>query len=47
LNGTHHLVVCADEVTLLGEIRNTIRRNTEALLEASRKIGLDVNTVKT
>jgi hypothetical protein len=31
----------------LSENKNTINRNTAALLEASRKVGLEVNTEKT
>jgi hypothetical protein len=47
LKGTHQLLVYADDVNLLGDDIDTIKRNTQTLIEASKEIGLEVNTEKT
>jgi hypothetical protein len=46
LNGTHQLLVYADEVNLLGDIIDTIKKNTRTLIYASKEISLEVNTEK-
>ncbi|KAJ4443615.1 hypothetical protein ANN_05289 [Periplaneta americana] len=47
LNGLHQVLVYADNVNMLGGNPQTIRENTEILLEASNAIGLKVNPEKT
>jgi hypothetical protein len=47
LNGTHQLLVFGDGVNLLGDNVNTMNKNTEALIDASEEVGLEVDTEKT
>jgi hypothetical protein len=47
LNGTQQLLVYADNVTLLGDNRDTIKKNTQTLIYASKEVGLEVHTKKT
>jgi len=47
LNGTHQLLVYADDVNILGGSVHTIQKNAEALVVASKEIGLEVNADKT
>jgi hypothetical protein len=41
LNGTNQLLAYSDDVNV-----DTIKKNTEALLDAGRKVGLEVNSEK-
>jgi len=47
LNGTHQLLVNADDDGILGGSVHTIKENAEAMVVASKEIGLEVNADKT
>jgi hypothetical protein len=47
LNGTHQLLVYADDVNLLGDNVDTMKKNTQTLIDTSKEVGLEVNTEKT
>jgi hypothetical protein len=47
LNGTHQLLVYADDVNLLGYNIDTTKKNTEILLDAYKGVGPEVNAEET
>jgi predicted HNH restriction endonuclease len=48
LNGTHNVLAYADDVNIMEEnIDTTQKKNTEALLDASEEVGLEINPQKT
>ena len=47
LNGTHQVLVYADDVNILGGSVHTVKENAEALIMASKETGLEVNADKT
>jgi hypothetical protein len=47
LSGTHQLLVYAGDVNLLGNSINSMKEDTETLLEACRIVGLEINVEKT
>jgi len=46
-NGTHQLLAYADDVNILGGSVHTVMENPEALIVATKEIGLKVNADKT
>ena len=47
LNDMHQLLVCSVDVKILGGSVHTIKENAEALVVASKEIGLEVNADET
>jgi hypothetical protein len=47
LNGTHELLTYTDDLNLLGGNIDTVKKNTETLIDASNEVGLEMNVEKT
>jgi hypothetical protein len=47
LRGAHQLLVYDDDVNILGDNVDTIKKNKQTLIEASKEVGLEVNAKKT
>ena len=47
LNGTHQLLAYADDVNILAGSMHTLKENADALVAATREIGLEVSADKT
>jgi hypothetical protein len=47
LKGTHQLLVYADDVNIVNKNIKMVNKKTEAILEASKEVGLEVNTEET
>jgi hypothetical protein len=43
LNGTHQLLAYADDVNILGGSVHTVKENAEALVVATKEVGIEVN----
>jgi hypothetical protein len=46
LNGTHQLLACADDVNLLRDNTDTVKKNKETLIHASNELGLEIRERK-
>jgi hypothetical protein len=47
LNGTHQLLAYSNDVNLLGDNTDTVEKNTETSIDASKKDDLEINVEKT
>jgi hypothetical protein len=47
LNETHHLHAYGDDVNLLGDNIDNMKKNSDILIDASEEVGLEINVDKT
>jgi hypothetical protein len=45
-NGTYQLLAYANDMNLLGDSIDTIKKNTETLIDASKEVDLEINVEK-
>jgi hypothetical protein len=43
LNGTHQLLAYTGDVNLLGDNIDTVKKDTETLIDAGKEAGLEIN----
>jgi hypothetical protein len=46
LNGTHQLLAYIEDVSLLGDNIDTMKKNTETLIDAIKDVDLEINVEK-
>jgi hypothetical protein len=47
LNWTHQLLACADDMNLLGDNIDTVKKHIETLIDTSKEAGEEINVEKT
>jgi sorting nexin-29 len=47
LNGAHQLLAYADDVNLLGDKIDAVKKNTGTVIDAGKEVGLEINAEKT
>jgi hypothetical protein len=46
VNGIYQLLAYCDDVNLLGDYINTVKKNTKTLIDASKNAGIEINVEK-
>jgi hypothetical protein len=47
LNATHQLLAYIDDMNLLGDNIESVKKNTETLIDTSKEVGLEIKVEKT
>jgi hypothetical protein len=47
LKGAHQLLAYADDVNLLGDNMDTIKKDKETVIDTGKEVGLEINVEKT
>jgi hypothetical protein len=45
LNGAHQLLSYVDDMNLLGDNIETVKKNTETLIDACKEVGLEIGVI--